>query len=286
LSAGCEQNGLEDRRILSIAKATHGRIRRRSVLESPRRSSLNTLMVRMDGLGAAKGRSPPRYIPPRPLVRRRATGPPTVRRSEEAGGRGGAVAGGEGATEGRRELLGRGPTGEGGPPGARGGAEDKFMPPVREGGALGPVPGCTPCPAPSSDVPKAAAICAAANKPLVSETYSTKKSSHSKKYKSLEHIRQSRSDGILSRYYSPAKQPGQAAAARGVRRRNRRCDTYLCGSSRIRGYPRGTGDEAPLWTAGTEKRRPLAAAGCSTPRAGSTHTGVWSVVTTTRQAGR
>jgi len=43
-----------------MANATHGRMRSRSALDSPKHSSFNTLIVWTDGLGAAKGRSPPR----------------------------------------------------------------------------------------------------------------------------------------------------------------------------------------------------------------------------------
>jgi len=49
------------------------------------------------------------------------------------------------------------------------------VPPVRRGGALDPVPGCIRSPAPRPAVFKAAAICAAANKPLVSAICSTTK---------------------------------------------------------------------------------------------------------------
>jgi len=49
------------------------------------------------------------------------------------------------------------------------------VPPVRGGGALDPVPGCTRSPAPPLAVFKAAAFCAAASKTLVSAICSTTK---------------------------------------------------------------------------------------------------------------
>jgi len=43
-----------------MENATHVRTRRQAALDRPKRSSFNTSIVRIDGLGAAKGRSPPR----------------------------------------------------------------------------------------------------------------------------------------------------------------------------------------------------------------------------------
>lgn len=77
-------------------RATHGRIRRRWELDSSKRSSLNVFIVRMNGSGAAAGRSAPNNIPPWPCVSRRAKVPPTARRRGGAGESEGVVRGGGG----------------------------------------------------------------------------------------------------------------------------------------------------------------------------------------------
>lgn len=75
--------------ILSIANATHGRILRRSVGPSPRQSTLKMFIFMMVGLGAGRGRTPPKSIPPLPVRRRRATD--TSSASMRAAGKGGGA---------------------------------------------------------------------------------------------------------------------------------------------------------------------------------------------------